>query len=527
MAESPRPGEDRHARFATYSAVLPGSINAMITTAVETSGDVIDAGGSFTHGRLAARDALVELLGEEQMPLVSNVLNYMDLWLGPDQPVLDRFSPNVLVRMLRAAASPVRSEWRSMNVSDMPAVFGTGMRPLGVEPFETLHDRATLPDPDDLRRAVDRIARFSAVTDAGGRWPLDRRVDRPRVAGDAVALLARYGADAAERASLCSWEAVDAPDGPDGDGEALVHTSESWKTMAAGFYEASAAIGLAEPYYIPHGFSAAIAESSPLDAEDLDAVRLPYPIVFASFGDPIMVGGDVADRRLPDREDIFEWMVDVDRRLAAFDDEINGFKALIDHPQAPLAPTLFTRGATVDALVLYADSDGRLRDEFVWCISIPTEDETRVLARITLPARRSLTGFRTLVDNTAALVAWGDWEEPDEFDLPDDTESREWRKATNRGAFRRAEPRGAPGRVRVLDVRRTVSRADAGDATATGRTVAPHTRRGHWRRVRTGTRADWETHRSTKRVWVPPTWVNAHLGENPEPRVYRVRPDQG
>ena len=73
--------------------------------------------------------------------------------------------------------------------------------------------------------------------------------------------------------------------------------------------------------------------------------------------------------------------------------------------------------------------------------------------------------------------------------------------------------------VHVLNVARTVGHARS--AEPTGKTVAPHVRRGHWRRQRYG-----EGNAQVRRIRIAPLLVNAHLGDMAE-RVYRLPAEAG
>jgi hypothetical protein len=79
-------------------------------------------------------------------------------------------------------------------------------------------------------------------------------------------------------------------------------------------------------------------------------------------------------------------------------------------------------------------------------------------------------------------------------------------------ARRDADRHGAD--VHVLKVGRTVAHAPS--AEATGKTGAPHVRRGHWRRQRNG-----ERNAHVRRSRIAPLLVNAHLGDMAE-RVHRL-----
>jgi hypothetical protein len=99
--------------------------------------------------------------------------------------------------------------------------------------------------------------------------------------------------------------------------------------------------------------------------------------------------------------------------------------------------------------------------------------------------------------------------------------SRQWRKAIKRGAFRRREPRGDAVGVHVLDLGRTPThtpqRGQPVQEPPDQRiSPIPHLRAGHFRRVRVGPRDDW--HYQVR--WIAPTLVR---GDQPEQERLVVR----
>lgn len=353
-----------------------------------------------------------------------------------------------------------------------------------------------------------RLLRLASVAEAGQRWN-DRRIDeRQRVPADASALLATYGMHllgGLHAKTLVSGDATVAF--PDYDTPVIARN----RGLAA-------AISNAEPFFVGRGFATALYESRGLTDEDVTEIRLPYREVFVAFGDVIGIGD-------PDPGIGSEQMAAAEAILPVSLGQVTpAAMPLGAYPAAPCL-AIAANSAYVEGLLLRSDADGRLCDEIGWCISIPDHTFSYSMARVVIPALRSACPMAEVVNNVAALVSWGDWEAPVKCDLPDDVTGGEFRKATRKGSFRRAEPSGAAGGVRVLDVQQTAMRADT--STSTGRSVSPHARRGHWRRVRVGSRHDWAIHRSRRRVWVPPTWVNDHLGAPAGARVYRIEPSDG
>lgn len=521
------PDDPSGRRAVGYVTLLPPALRELVRAGFESWHSTPPAGRRDAIAR-AVIGRSSEIFADTDVASVTTMwmVDLMSRMTRREHLISAPSEPTPVVRVLRAAVSPVRPDWSidepegsDVAADDLNRILGSvamtfdpeyrRLRELGVRGYgSSAEGRSDAPVWGGHEVTQSRIGRLEAITDAGGRWPARRSPTQPRMAGDAVALLARYGADAFGRHWQTVFEQVDIPGvdrGPHGD-------VGYWQTLEPFYAEMSGAFAAAEPFFVPHGFAAAIADSSPVDADDLDEIRLPYPVCFVAFADPLVVGERVGH---PDVDDI-------ERLVPLLDDDSDLVDRVMGSPPVSIARALVANSGLVDGIVLYADDDGRLRDSFLWCLTIPTRDGSRTLTRVTLPAARSTCEFSTLVENTAALVSWGDWRDPGEFDLPEDPASREFRKALNKGAFRRAERSGAPGHVRVLDIERTASRS--GSSSPTGRTVAPHLRRGHWRRSRIGPRDDWEHHRTYRRNWISPSWVNAYLGENPEPRVYRVKP---
>jgi hypothetical protein len=187
-------------------------------------------------------------------------------------------------------------------------------------------------------------------------------------------------------------------------------------------------------------------------------------------------------------------------------------------------------GGGIEGVVLTEAPGGGLADEVLWLISA-NPDATK-------PGPSALDRFRTTVwgrlssarlahvaHNLAATVSWAEWRTPErDLDLPDEPDSRPWRKAVRRGEFRRHEPRGAAAGVRVLDVVRSpvadrVVPARAGDPARSS--PATHLRRAHWRQQPVGPGLS-----ERRLVRVPATVVNP--GATPlGPVVYRVPPPEG
>jgi hypothetical protein len=184
-----------------------------------------------------------------------------------------------------------------------------------------------------------------------------------------------------------------------------------------------------------------------------------------------------------------------------------------------VADVLACHGGKVEAVLLLADDQGRLRDEFAWCLALDVDVPGAVAGRVCIPASRQRAGAAatSMVGNLAAVAAWGDWHEPDtELTLPEHISPAQADRLRTDPTFRRLEPRGGTAAVRVLDITRT-ARHGTRTAVPTGRPVAPHMRRGHWRRQRFGPGG-----LQVRRVRIAPTLVNASRYADAAPQVYRL-----
>jgi hypothetical protein len=183
--------------------------------------------------------------------------------------------------------------------------------------------------------------------------------------------------------------------------------------------------------------------------------------------------------------------------------------------RSPL-PTLWdaiaSRGAHIEAVLLLADGHGHLDDLFAWCVAIPSATAGGVLGRWVIPASRHDTRYANLVANAAAVAAWADWHRPGHSRTVDVQGADV--AGGGAGAGRKREDT-----VHVLNV--TATTPDEPQLSAkgepTGRTTAPHRRRGHWRRQHYG-----PGRTETRRIRIAPVMVNAgRLGAD-RPQIYRL-----
>lgn len=271
----------------------------------------------------------------------------------------------------------------------------------------------------------------------------------------------------------------------------------------------------AVPHFLPAGAALGIMASRPPESSLVGDLRLPYPAVAVYFSEPFEV---------PDGLRGGEGVLG-DRVTSPFStvDVLAGAVPAPDHaPQHIRNATIGAyRGESLSivGVVLTSSADGDLGDLVVFLVDEPAAPTTRLNV---VEGHLDRSRLKPLIVNLAAAVTWGDWLAPSSpLELPDDPGDPEFRRAIRRGGFRRAEPHGVMGGVRVLDAPRMYrashlprDRTDRQDATA----PATHLRRAHWHRYRVGSRDGW--HYETR--WIAPVVVNPG---GPGPRrttVYRL-----
>jgi hypothetical protein len=234
-------------------------------------------------------------------------------------------------------------------------------------------------------------------------------------------------------------------------------------------------------------------------------LRLPFERILVLFG---------ADLELDQTS--FSWP-------ATFPfDQLESFGTLND---------MVRRGGYLTGMVLLADDHGRLRDDLIWILAAnpdPREPWPANLDRVRglLRGWRSAATLAPLVDNVAAAVAWGTWQQPPPApDLPADPRNRQFRKALKRNSVRVRERQGALLGVHVLDLGRTIDQAHRDSPAAPPQRPSraspiPHLRSGHFRRVRVGPR---DSFRYEPR-WIPPVWVQGDADKAAQRLVVRRVP---
>ncbi|MEY2474064.1 MAG: hypothetical protein QOK28_3393 [Actinomycetota bacterium] len=285
--------------------------------------------------------------------------------------------------------------------------------------------------------------------------------------------------------------------------------AEAWDSAAD--LAATAAI-----YWLPPGQAAGYAASQPLSSEDLDEVRMPFRSTMIVPAEPLVI--DAADTPVTYADDDGAYGEDEDADSVLRDGIEYARRSVINahttpdggvtSGQTPLDVAASRLGMHIEAIVVEADRTGCPSRRLLVCVAVPAPDGSAVLCRYALPAwkDRASAGFAAAVDQLCAAVAWGAWVETTADDADDGHEPV-------------VGPRRAPApALHVLDVAATDGNGDASGGEPTGRHVAPHTRRGHWRRQHHG-----PGNTLVKRVRIAPTLVNA--GQGPlSPRVYRIRP---
>lgn len=310
--------------------------------------------------------------------------------------------------------------------------------------------------------------------------------------------------------------------------------------------QAESAIGLtaAATYWLPAGQSAAFADSEPMTETDRAEMTLPFPQVFLAFAEPLVLDPETfsvsQDARQPhgtaghnaaDRKGAFESWRSLsqiahdaygrDETAGAVCEALSRSSRDDSWQLESIDDLIRHHGAHVEGMLLLGDQLGRPADLFAWCLTIPGAYGS-TLGRFVIPALRSKTQYRDVVDNLTAVVAWAQWHEPDQStSLPVGMTPAEVEDLLLSQDFQRNAKRAGPG-IRVIDVgtthrARSSTQDDGGRDGGHGTPVAPHIRRGHWRRQRFGTGRE-----QVKRIRIAPVLVNAHRGDI-APRVYRLR----
>jgi hypothetical protein len=304
-----------------------------------------------------------------------------------------------------------------------------------------------------------------AVIAPAGRWQLGTEDPEEFVAGDVVYL----------RALLTSG-LVTAARNLVGRREMLGAFSCMWPDVL---------LRRAQNYFVPVEAVKAVVSAEEPDADLLDHLVLPAPVVVVVFGREIPI--DPADVLMP----------------AALLDQLNTFEEAPDWRTSPWGNLTVERhgayhGGRVTGVLLMADRRGRLADEVHWLISADPNPEAPYPINLDR-VRGIVRGWRThstmgrLASIAAATVAWGGWHPPVPRLFGSDADERTIRRAVATSSGRRREAAGAMGAVRILDVHATVPSREPGAPGRGGHHLSPipHFRRPHPRRTRVGPRDNW------------------------------------
>ncbi len=335
----------------------------------------------------------------------------------------------------------------------------------------------------EIAAAIQSLARDTVLQQASGRWRPGRPDPADFVPGDAAAIRViacdAIVRDVAAATILQDRPLTGAPHGP------RVDWLLDQPVMASLLMDVATAV----PYFIPTTAAAAVLASHPPHPELQQDLRLPFEKVLVLFG---------ADLELDTAT--FPWP-------SAFPPTDQAYTyGIVDE--------LLDRGGHLSGMVLLATSDGRLQDDVVWLVAAnpdPNQPWPHSMDRIRGAVRgwRNAADLAPLVDNVAAALAWAPWRQPPPTpDIPPNLQHHQLRKALKHNSVRVRERQGALVGVRVLDLGRTITRAEPsaadGQPPPTGRgSPIPHLRSGHFRRVRVGPRASF--HYEVR--WIPPVWV--------------------
>lgn len=279
------------------------------------------------------------------------------------------------------------------------------------------------------------------------------------------------------------------------------------------------ATAAATPFWLPAGHTIAYLDSEPLSTEDIEELRLPYPQVLVTFAEPARLPA-IDTAALSDDDSRLTW---IDYTVATSDGHPEPRGLIIagtnnfTEPLPALWDVIAARGAHIEAVLLLADAQGRMEDLFAWCIAIPSTAAGGAMGRWVIPASRATTLYANLVVNAAAVAAWADWHRPGHTR---DTNPETQHLDSNATKPKRNQPED---HVHVLNVTATAP-PDQTPAAAepTGRTTAPHRRRGHWRRQHYG-----PGRTNTRRIRIAPVMVNAGRLGGDRPQIYRLPLPEG
>lgn len=278
---------------------------------------------------------------------------------------------------------------------------------------------------------------------------------------------------------------------------------------------AAVAAAAATPFWLPPGHTMAYLDSEPLSGEDIDAMRMPFAQVLVTFAEPARLP-PLDSGAVPAHDPRLAWIdyvTGIDNRDIRSREMLIAGTNELKEPLLPLWDVIAARGAHIEAVLLLADAHGRLEDLFGWCIAIPSTSPGAALGRWLVPASLASTNYANLVINAAAVAAWADWHRPGQARALSERQEQPLNTAAAKASTDRLDER-----VHVLNVTATTpAKNSAACGEPTGRTTAPHPRRGHWRRQHYG-----PARSSIRRIRIAPVMVNAGRVGAERPRIYRL-----
>ena len=238
----------------------------------------------------------------------------------------------------------------------------------------------------------------------------------------------------------------------------------------------------AVPYYMSIGAGRALAGSHSPPSDLLAEIRLPFPSVLVLFGGPLQFGP------------ASKWVTSSTNGTTQWE-------------------VLHDEGGTLHGVVLCGDGTGKPFNVALYLLTLGLQPDATATF---ISGELRYGAFSSIAANAASIVSWGSWTEPDFSQVISPNMSPgDVRDTVRRGAFRRRSWSGAALGAHVIDLGRTF---EGRTGETSGGTVAPHLRRGHWRRVRIGPRGGWHY----EGRWIAPTLVNANEATEIADVLYRL-----
>jgi hypothetical protein len=327
-----------------------------------------------------------------------------------------------------------------------------------------------LPEWMQLDQAtIDGLVRWTAretdIAALSGRWVIGQPDPNEYLPGDVVALRSII-ARANLRRSL-------------NDGRGLPQTFSQLGISSA------SCLKLAKPYFIPAEAVDAILSADAPDDTVAERIELPAPVVSVWLGSPLQIDGFMS--------------IGVPEEIQSTIDRANVLAKRLGLKGESIEEATYRRSGQMTGVVLFRGPSGRICDEVAWIASAApnaTAPGPMALDRIHglifgWTSRSVLGPFARVL---AATVSWGGWKPPAEPLKADKVGGGDLHRLAKTGAWKRREPAGALGAVRVLDVAATtpaVHSPVAGRQVLDRLSPIPHWRRPHIRRVRVGPRTSW------------------------------------